>query len=158
MIVVSDTSPLNYLVLAEAVGVLPQLFDRVLIPPTVLAELNRPRTPAAVRAWAASPPAWVEVRAPQHIESLPGLHAGETEAIALAEELRAERLLIDERDGANAARRRGLHVVGTLAVLGEAGRRGLIDLPSTILRLRSTNFRAPEELVQELLRCNDKAK
>ena len=41
MIVVADTTPLNYLVLIEAVQLLPRLYQRVLIPPAVRDELTR---------------------------------------------------------------------------------------------------------------------
>lgn len=41
MIVVSDTSPLNYLVLLDVVSVLPKLFGEVVVPPAVLTELAR---------------------------------------------------------------------------------------------------------------------
>jgi predicted nucleic acid-binding protein len=49
MIVVSDTSPVHYLVLAGVEHILPQLFGEVVIPPTVLAELQRHQTPEPVR-------------------------------------------------------------------------------------------------------------
>jgi predicted nucleic acid-binding protein len=61
MIVVSDASPLNYLVLIDAVDILPALFGRVLTPPAVWCELHRDRTPEAVRQWASQPPPWLEV-------------------------------------------------------------------------------------------------
>ena len=48
MIVVSDTSPLNYLLLIREEGVLQPLFGRVIVPRAVLAELNHPATPALV--------------------------------------------------------------------------------------------------------------
>ncbi len=63
MIVVSDTSPINYLVLIEADHVLPVLFGKVVAPPAVISELQHQKTPAKVSAWAASPPAWLEIRA-----------------------------------------------------------------------------------------------
>ncbi len=49
MIVVSDTSPLNYLVLVDAVYVLPEPYGEVIVPPAVREELHHPRTPDAVR-------------------------------------------------------------------------------------------------------------
>ncbi len=58
MIVVSDTSPLNYLVLIGADQVLPSLFGRVLTPPEVLAEMQHAKAPPQVSAWAQNPPAW----------------------------------------------------------------------------------------------------
>ena len=53
---VADTSPLNYLVLIGAIDVLPRLFEAVIVPDAVKAELLHARAPAAVRRWAAAPP------------------------------------------------------------------------------------------------------
>jgi predicted nucleic acid-binding protein len=55
MIVVSDTSPIRYLILIEAIDVLSKLFGEVLIPPAVVAELVHTSAPLAVRAWMAPP-------------------------------------------------------------------------------------------------------
>ena len=60
MIVVSDTSPLNYLILTESVHVLPAILGRVYAPSAVVVELSHPRSPEAVRTWAGSPPQWLE--------------------------------------------------------------------------------------------------
>ena len=59
--IVSDTTPLNYLVLIDAVDLLPRLYQRVLIPPAVRDELTRPKTPETVRLWMIQPPSWLEV-------------------------------------------------------------------------------------------------
>jgi predicted nucleic acid-binding protein len=56
MIVVSDTSPLNYLILIESIQVLPAIFGRVYAPSAVVAELSHPRSPEVVRSWASKPP------------------------------------------------------------------------------------------------------
>jgi predicted nucleic acid-binding protein len=56
MLVISDNSPIRYLVLLDCIHLLPALFSRVTIPAEVQAELQRPRTPAVVRAWIANPP------------------------------------------------------------------------------------------------------
>lgn len=61
MIVVSNTSPLNYLVLISAVDLLPQLFGSIFIPPAVQDELSDPETPDSVRKWSTHPPAWLHV-------------------------------------------------------------------------------------------------
>jgi transposase len=50
-VVVSDTSPLHYLILCSVDAVLPRLFERVIIPPTVFVELQHPNTPALVQEW-----------------------------------------------------------------------------------------------------------
>ena len=59
MPLVADTTALRYLIEIEAVHLLPAMFAHVIIPPEVAAELQRPKTPAQVRAWMASPPPWL---------------------------------------------------------------------------------------------------
>ena len=56
MIVVADTSPLNYLVLLGHIEILAKIYAEVLIPQTVLDELQDSEAPAEVRAWASTPP------------------------------------------------------------------------------------------------------
>src|SRR5260370_650757 len=46
-LVVADTGPLNYLVLIEASEILPKLFDAIIVPEAVKAELVHPSAPAA---------------------------------------------------------------------------------------------------------------
>jgi len=55
---VADTGPLNYLVQIGAVDFLPALFDGILIPESVLRELQAPGAPSAVRAWSGQLPSW----------------------------------------------------------------------------------------------------
>jgi predicted nucleic acid-binding protein len=64
MIVIADTGPVNYLICIGQIEVLPKLFSRVLVPPSVCDELKRARAPEAVRLWIRQPPAWLETRAP----------------------------------------------------------------------------------------------
>lgn len=98
MIVVADTSPLRYLILIEHVQVLPALYGHVIVPPAVIMELNQERTPDLVKAWLSNMPEWLHVQAPMQALTSPGtvLGAGEREAIALAAELSADALLMDE--------------------------------------------------------------
>ncbi len=58
MIVISDTGPLNYLILTETIHILPSIFGEVCAPPEVMAELmrSRRRELERVRRWANSPP------------------------------------------------------------------------------------------------------
>jgi predicted nucleic acid-binding protein len=153
MIVVSDTSPLNYLVLIGAIDVLPQLFGRVCVPEVVLAELRDPATPAAVRAWTQSPPGWILAQAPSNPgdPALAKLHPGERHAIALARELHADHLLIDERRGRRVAADLGVPVIGLLGVLDLAAAAKLINLRETIMALAQTSFRVDPALVDMLL-------
>ncbi len=152
MLVVSDTSPLNYLVLIGHDGVLPVLFTRVLTVPGVMAEMAHARSPERIRAWVATPPPWLEVRSPQTLNRSLRLGMGEAQAISLASELRADVVLIDERKGAQAAASLGLFVTGTLGVLQLADEKGLIVLADVLSTLRRTTFRASDQLLDEMLR------
>jgi predicted nucleic acid-binding protein len=150
MIVVSDTSPLNYLILTGYVHLLEALYGRVVIPRAVWDELRQPGAPAPVRQWVEALPAWVEVREASAPDASLHLDPGEREAITLALELRADLVLLDERRGRREAAGRGLAVTGTLGVLDAAARRGLIELPEALTRLRQTSFRARPSLLREL--------
>lgn len=67
MIVVSDTSPLNYLIQVDAVHVLPELFREVYVPERVTSELRHPAAPAVVRTWISRPPAWLFIRSAKRL-------------------------------------------------------------------------------------------
>ena len=147
MIVVSDTGPLNYLIWIEAVDILPQLYESVVIPEAVRQELAHPNAPERTRLWAASLPAWVSVQTPRVILALP-IDIGEQEAISLAVEMDADLLLMDDRSGREAAEAQALTVTGTLGVVGQAAQRGLLDLEQALGRLSRTNFRVTPALIQ----------
>jgi len=148
VIVVSDTSPIFYLVEIDVTEVLPALYGNVLIPPAVHDELCHPRSPSY--QWASNPPAWLKVAAPQQIDHSLNLDLGEQEAIALALEVHADRLLVDEKLGRQAAIQRGLRVAGTLGVLLDAASANLIDFEQAIGRLRETSFYLTDTLIEDL--------
>jgi hypothetical protein len=102
VIVIADSSPLNYLMLIGEADLLYELYGRVLIPQAVLSELQHHRAPSVVAQWIEGRPAWLEVRrvANPSKESIKELDLGESEAIALAEEYKPDvLLLIDEETG-----------------------------------------------------------
>jgi predicted nucleic acid-binding protein len=156
-VVVSDTSPLHYLILCGAENVLPKLFRQVIIPPTVFRELQQSNTPPPVRQWAAALPEWVAVQSPKTTNLVLDVDAGELEAICLAQEIHADAVLMDDRAGRNAAIQCGLAVVGTIGLLEQAAARGLIELPSALARLRQTNARLDPDLIRDAL-ARDKAR
>jgi len=125
----------------------------VLIPPTVFDELQHQETPDTVRRWLTHPPVWLQVQALRSTPdpALDYLDAGEREAIALAEELRADQLLLDDADARRAAARRNLPFIGTLGVLREAARRDLLDLRAALVQLQETTFYVDPELIRSLL-------
>lgn len=152
MIVVSDASPMNVLVRIGHVGVLPELFHHVLVPPAVVAERSHVRTPIEVRTWIATAPAWLETRAPTQVDpTLDFDDPGESEAISLAVELRADLLLVDDRKARRAAVQRGLATTGLIGVLELAAARGLVDMRNAFVRLRTTDFRISERILNDTL-------
>ena len=146
MIVVSDSGPLAYLVQIGVANYLSVLCGKVIIPPTVHTELCHQRSPVA--AWASNPPEWLRIVAPQSGPLALALDAGEREAIALAFELDADRILMDEKQGRTAAQAYGLKTAGTLSLILEGAAHGLFDGEATLDRLAQTNFYASEELLQ----------
>lgn len=156
MIVVADTSPINYLVLLGHIEILPKIYGEVLIPQAVLDELQDSDAPTEVRAWAAMPPPWLRISsvAYQPDPLLDLLDRGERDAILLAESIKADRLVIDDLDGRREAANRKLPVIGTLGILAEAARRNLLDLPQALAALQTTNFHAAPALIRFLL-AND---
>ncbi|WP_337175551.1 hypothetical protein [Paludisphaera sp.] len=153
MIAVSDTTPLNYLILIEAEGVLPSLFTTVYITPAIVSEMSHHRAPDVVRAWVRSLPPWVVVEAPTRIDPglPPNLHRGEAEALSLAMETGPDWVLLDDRSARRAARDRGMSIAGTPNLLEEAAVRGLLAIEDAIDRLRGTNFRATEAQYRAIL-------
>ena len=154
-VVVADATPLHYLILIDSAHVLPRVFTKIHVPTEVRDELTCEATPSTVRSWMQQPPLWLEIlvaaTAPTEDSALQALDPGERAAIVLAESLRADLLLIDDRAGAVLAQRRGLAVTGTLGVLDLASSAGLLDLQDTFARLQKTNFRYPPSVVEVLL-------
>jgi len=158
VIVVSDTSPLSGLAITGHLVLLQQIYGQVVIPSAVADELRRggqddPRIQQALA------PDWVEVRQPgnhQLVATLQvdhNLDQGEAEAIALALELKADELLIDERLGRREASRLGLSITGLLGILLVAKRRALIPAIRPIVDdlINEAGFRVSNQLYAEVL-------
>ncbi|HAK97320.1 MAG TPA: DUF3368 domain-containing protein [Planctomycetes bacterium] len=156
MIVVSDASPMLNLAAIHRLDLLRALYERVAIPETVHAEIagSADDLPGALEFKAAD---WIEVRRPGDTALVTTLraelHAGEAEAIALAHELRADLILLDERKGRAAAARLNLRVVGLLGVLVEAKHKGLVPALKPLLHELTTRagFWIGKELFQAVL-------
>lgn len=154
MVVVADTSPINYLILIGELEVLPRVLGPITIPDSVFAELLRSPAPALCQTWRDRLPSWLEIRSPTQSADprLEQLGRGERHAIMLSMELKAEQLVMDDKRGRIEAMRLNLSVVGTVAVLQSASKIGLLNLKDALIRLRSTNFRIPNELFDLVLR------
>lgn len=152
MIVVADTGPINYLILSGHIELVRDLYGSVLLPPAVHRELLHSKAPPTVRTWALNLPSWVDIRSSSTPPAYDHLGPGEREAIALALEVQAGFVLMDESLGRRTAVRAGVTVKGTLAVLEEAANRNLVDLPEAFRRLQATNIFIADEVVNEVLR------
>lgn len=149
-LVVSDTTPLHYLILIGQVDVLPKLFGKLLVPPAVIQEMRHPKAPAEVAVWAATPPDWIEVKAPRADLHL-GVGAGEDEAISLAVELGDTAVLMDDKRARAAAERYGLVVLGTLTILTLADEFNLLNFEEALRRLQATTFHIEASIIEPLL-------
>lgn len=155
MIVVSNTSPISNLAAIGQLGLLQQLYSNVIIPTAVYQELlNSGGTEPGILAVQTLD--WIQTLAVTNLALLQtlqnNLDMGEAEAIALAVELNAGRLIIDERRGRNEAIRAGLQVTGLLGILLAAKQRGLIPLVQPVLDdLIAQGFWIREQLYAEVL-------
>lgn len=153
IVIIADTSPIRYLVRIGEIELLKELYGQIIVPGAVLDELQAEDGLAIVRAWSGNLPAWVRVQSPAKPLAVTrrDLHRGESQAIALAEELQAALLLIDDRVGVQVALERGLTVTGTLGVLVEAAQAGLTQIETVLRKLQETNFRATPGLYERAL-------
>ena len=149
---VSNTSPIFNLACINRLPLLPEQFGTVWIPKAVDAELRKvPETLTRQTVEQASQEGWLKTRRASNASLITlltvELHLGEAEAIALALEIKADRVLIDERDGRLRAHQLGLHVTGVLGILLRAKMTGRLQavMPEIqALRTRAHFFVAPE--------------
>jgi predicted nucleic acid-binding protein len=133
MLVASNTSPISNLAVIGRLSLLRSQFREIWIPGAVQSELHQLSDPAALKEiQQALQAGWIKPQAlrDDHVARLlaAALDPGEAEAIALALELPADLILLDERDGRSAAERVGLRVTGVLGVLLRAKDDGQIQL------------------------------
>lgn len=130
MIVVCNTSPLTNLAAIGQFDLLRQLYVELRIARGVWEELNAggKRWPGCDNVASAD---WIQQRAVKNQPLITvlqrDLDRGEAESIALALELGADLVLLDEREGRRAAKRLGLRVVGVVGILLEAKACGAVE-------------------------------
>jgi predicted nucleic acid-binding protein len=152
---VVNTSPLVFLGNLGRLELLRHEGREVCLPQAVAEEIAE-KPDAAAQAVQAACATWLQVRnvTDQTAVTLvqASLHKGEAEAIVLATELHAERLVMDDQDARQFAIRCGLTVIGTLGILLAAKQRGAIaSLRAEINALASLGFRANPRLVTAVL-------
>ena len=152
------TSPLSSLALVGYLSILKDIYTDVIIPQAVANELAN-LTEEDIRIKAIVSLNWIQVQQAANLELVAclrneyNLDIGEAEAIALALELKADELLIDERLGRREAVRLGLSITGFLGVLLIAKNRGLISKVQPIIDalILQANFRISRQLYEEVL-------
>ncbi len=148
MIAVSDTGPINYLILLGVQDVLGTMFQEVALPFEVATELGDAKAPKEVRDWLLVPPAWLRVSEPGpnsrplSLQSGGELQPADISCIELAQSIAGCTLLMDDRAARQEAVARGVFTLGTLALLFRAGELGLLDFGDALTRLEHTTFRA----------------
>lgn len=156
MIVVSDTSALANLALVAHLWLLEAIYQTVIIPEVVAYELAAASDPAISAILKLS---WIQTQSltdsqlADQLQQERGLDAGEANAIALALELQADDLLIDERLGRQEAVRLGLSIVGILGILLVAKKRSLIPQVQPVMDalINQAGFRISPQLYQHVL-------
>lgn len=159
MIVVSDTTPLITLIKASLLDVLYNLFDEILIPDAVYAELSASNEYQDEEEIIKSSP-FIKVVSVENNQSIrrlqetTGLDLGESEAIICAEENNADTLLIDETAGRKIAKSMGIHIMGSIGIIIAAYDVGIInadDVRISVEKIKKTNRWISNNLLQYTL-------
>jgi len=155
MIVVSDTSVISNLYLVGHLDLLQKLFTTIIIPQKVHDELLELQQ-FGVDVQSIVKAEYINVQTPENqalvSEFLLTIDEGEAQAIALAKEIGADLLLIDELKGRAIAERQGLKITGLLGVLLRAKQQGLLPVVKPVLeRLRDeANFFLSDRLFLQI--------
>ncbi|PSB27233.1 DUF3368 domain-containing protein [Stenomitos frigidus] len=157
MIVVSNTSPLSNLAVIGKMALLQQIYPKIFIPPVVHDELMRLHEIQPIITSSVTT-GWLEIQTPSSFQLIQTLQQtldpGESEAIALAFQLKVDRLLIDERLGRTIATQYGLPIRGILGILINAKAQGLIPALKPLLDqlIAQAGFRIGQSLYEYSLR------
>jgi predicted nucleic acid-binding protein len=154
-IIIADSGPLIGLARIGRLELLPRLAQRIVVPHAVYVEVTEARTDAPGAAEVAAQ-TWIEVREADPVMVAPLLilvGRGEAEAIALAQREPSAVLLMDDLRARKLAGRLGLRRLGTVALLGQAKREGLIpELKPALALLVANGIFIRQELIDAALK------
>ena len=163
MIVISDATPIISLAKIDKLDVLSKFYNEVVLPQAVYDEVcSNPRYKSEAEMIQAC--AFIEIETITNNQSVKilraaGLDLGESEAIVLADSLPDSLLLMDERKGRQIASSMGIRIIGTLGLLLQAKKQGLIkDIKQLLDTLIDANIRISESLYQSILEQADELK
>ena len=142
--VICNTSPLQYLYQVELLHLLPALAGNIVVPVAVATELSTGRA-AGVSLPDPTTLGWITIRRPANTAAFPlitDLGPGEAEVLLPALESRDAIVVLDDALARRAATMLGLRVTGTLGLLLDAKRAGLIPAVGPVLdQLQALHFR-----------------
>jgi predicted nucleic acid-binding protein len=153
--VVTNTTPVVALAVLDRLHLFRDLCGEVLMPTAVREELaaGGDRPGSLIDLGRAPWIRTVALKVPQSAEFFSDLDRGESEVIALALEVDARMVVLDERLARRHAARLGLQLTGTVGLLIEATRRGLVARLEPLLdQLQANGFRVSPELRAASLR------
>lgn len=151
MLVVADATPLHVLIRLGCVDILRELYGQVVIPTAVERELSHEHTPLEIRKWLEMRPGWLTVKAPLRPDVSLASGLGECEALSLAIELKADFLLVDDKEARAAARRLRIAITGTVGILELAAAKGLVELQPSLDMLADVGFFIDDEIIKQAL-------
>ena len=146
MIVIADTTPIITLLKLERLELLEKIFGQVII---YLSEAKVIGDCSFLKRGEVSDRQAIKI-----LREVVGLDAGESEAIALADEQGADLLIIDERKGRRAAKQMGLKITGTIGILIQAFDSKILsrqEIFSCLEILRSGDIRISDALFETVL-------
>ena len=161
-IVVSDTTAITHLAKIGALNILHQLYPTIYIPEVVYSELTSHGSHISGAYEVKSFP-WIKILQVENLTEVKLLNEtldlGESEAIALAKEIKADVLIIDEKSGREQAESMGIKIVGVIGILLLAKRKNIvISIKPYLDHLRCSGFRiGPQFYDRALELANEKA-
>lgn len=152
MILIADASALIALAACDSLSLLEGLFGTVLVPEAVyleVASVDKPQS-ARLRTYLQGKVRSVDMRQFVYLDAF--ADSGETEAMSLYKEVAADYLLIDDKRGRRVATINQIKTVGSLGVLLQAKRAGLIhQIAPLIKQIVASPVYMGEGLIQTVL-------
>ena len=159
MIVISDTTPIISLLKINQLELLYHLFGEVQVPDAVYEELIsnvkfQKEAEKILRAEYVKKVVVEDKKSVTLLRRATGLDAGESEAIILSDEIKADLLLMDELKGRQVAKQMGLNIMGTVGILMTSFDEELLsaeEIEKCIDVLRSNGRHISEKLYEQLM-------
>lgn len=152
MIIIADASPLVALATCDCLDILEQLFEELKVSKAVFDEVTVSNKPGSEKLSKFLQGKVEDIDLDDYIITGNMLDLGELTAIALYKKLRADYLLIDEKAGRRVAKMNDIKVIGSLGILVQAKRKGLLPVIKPYIEiLRSSQTHFSDNLLDSVL-------